>query len=796
MTGAAIRHVTPLASTSKELSVATIAFKPSPTRRSLTPSSRVLASAPSGTTGNGQPGRRNKWTVLVYMAAGDSVALDANAVRDLEEMERAALGDDVAVVVQINRSWPKQPQRYSISPAGSRLERGNVPDESMGDGRTLLNFLTWAEASYPADQFFLILWGHAYGLGFGRDHGDPLTLTELTETLDTFRTLRRKPLELLGANACAMSYLEAAFQLRKVAQYLVASQISVPFAGWPYESILGRVKDATDGRALGQIIVDRYVNDVSPSSDDRIALTLLDLKAADGLETFISRLTRAITDVIREPVASAVDRLSQIRTAFMATVAGDIRPLVDAVDLCDELIAMCGDLVDLEARAVASLRRGTPLQRLHDAATNLRKRLTSQDHEFIVSHRRHPELAELHGVGIFAPFISSQADLERIGLADTEKSKGRTEYERLDLTRDTRWADLVFDGLRAGLPSDVVACIECAGATDREDRNAITQMLASVDSMFTRLDRTLAAAQLRILGQLESGDAGAVLVGSTGRPVDAAGSFGELRLIDEGTFDELLKKAGEIASAGGPVRSKKRGAKAVKRTSRSPVKKAPASPEVVELTVAALRTLEANVGDVERAVRHTLTNGTFGLGPGMLPISVPLKIGLGLDPKGGMGLDPKGGMGLDPKGGMGLDPKGGMGLDPKGGMGDESAFSPISVRSSPGLAVATLFGQMGQALRQLEAAAADIETLTAKALLGTLGAAGLAEERAQKISIAQVRRRFGILFDAATDARRALRRILAHPAYGFGRGPVTIGAEDRRELARIGGLNSQTLRLL
>src|SRR4029453_8437709 len=140
-----------------------------------------------------------------------------------------------------------------------------------------LKFLKWAKAAYPAKKFFLILWGHAYGLGFGRDHGDGLTLSELTATLGKFQTLRKKPLELLGANACAMSYLEAAFELRQAVQYLVASQISVPFAGWPYDSILSQVNLANDGLALGKTIVDRYVNDVSPSSDDRIALTLLNL---------------------------------------------------------------------------------------------------------------------------------------------------------------------------------------------------------------------------------------------------------------------------------------------------------------------------------------------------------------------------------------------------------------------------------------------------------------------------------------------------------------------------------------
>ena len=31
-----------------------------------------------------------------------------------------------------------------------------------------------------------------------------------------------------------MSYAEAAFELRESADFLVASQISMPFAGWPY----------------------------------------------------------------------------------------------------------------------------------------------------------------------------------------------------------------------------------------------------------------------------------------------------------------------------------------------------------------------------------------------------------------------------------------------------------------------------------------------------------------------------------------------------------------------------------
>jgi len=60
----------------------------------------------------------------------------------------------------------------------------------------------------------------------------------------------------------------------------------------------------------------------------------------------------------------------------------------------------------------------------------------------------------------------------------------------------------------------------------------------------------------------------------------------------------------------------------------------------------------------------------------------------------------------------------------------------------------------------------------------------------------QVRRAFHILADASTQARRTLRRVIADPVYGFGPGPENVTAEDRRELARIGGLSSIELNLL
>ena len=207
-----------------------------------------------------------KWTVMVYMAAGDDAELDAHAVSDLQEMERAGVGPRHRPGVQIDRFWPTRGQRYRIDGNGAELVDKNIvppPDPTspprstrqgrgaprslnMGSGATLMAFFDWVLEEYPADRYALVLWGHAYGLGFGRDHGDPMMLTELRAAIQHFaRQLpkddkeQERKLDLLGANACAMSYIEAACELGGCVDFIAASQVGVPFTGWPYQEILG-----------------------------------------------------------------------------------------------------------------------------------------------------------------------------------------------------------------------------------------------------------------------------------------------------------------------------------------------------------------------------------------------------------------------------------------------------------------------------------------------------------------------------------------------------------------------------
>ena len=127
-------------------------------------------------------------------------------------------------------------------------------------------------------------------------------MTELRLALDAF-TRSGRAVDLLGANACAMSYIEAAYELSGVARYLVASQIAVPFAGWPYGLILSRLKGGMSAEQLGREVLDAYVSQYATGgAGERVSMSLLDLSNghAESLRSKFHELVSALEGVAEE----------------------------------------------------------------------------------------------------------------------------------------------------------------------------------------------------------------------------------------------------------------------------------------------------------------------------------------------------------------------------------------------------------------------------------------------------------------------------------------------------------------
>jgi Clostripain family len=762
-----------------------------------------------------EPRGHRKWTVMVYMAADKNAELDAVAVQDLREMESGA-NDDAHVVVQINRAWPDSFQRYEIRPSNKDpgrkhgvLIESDDDTTNMGAKKTLEDFLTWATKMFPAENYFLVLWGHAYGLGFGRDHGDELTLRELRDALGTFQRERNVAiqqveggqkysgqsdgrLELLGTNACAMSYLEAAWELRASARYLVASQISVPFAGWPYESILRRVDNSTDPEQLGRLVIDLYVGHYnSLIRGERVAMSLLklqNLEAQSKGKPNLKELIGQFADEIRaEAFANGkvgAKGRGPVRDTFIGAAAGDVRPLIDLHDLCEDF----GTAESLNLQEVA-------------------KKIRSSLDTVIVHRDQHPDLEDLKGIGIFAPFVTDEADLKRLQLLedrdnangngnrsrDFKEMTGQKEYESLSIFEGLTgaWPRLVYDDLRQEISPELLDCIAGIDATDRVDRGSLAQIVLGIDSAFNKLDRVLSAARTHVDECLRPSNGtakrkvGKSAVAANGR----ARKFGLpwLKLIQPVDIERQLQVLRQHAE----LKKLRNGSGAAKKATAL----ADGDPALLNSVVDFFTKVENAIGEVERAARRGLTHPTLGLGP-----SSPGRLGPDVPPKAGHGPD------VPPKAGHGPDvpPKAGHGPDvpPKAGHG-ETSFEPSfngtltgDLRVDLALArVNELFQQVGQALKVLEQATLEVET-TARTVLASAEAEGLTKQEMMDAAAEEIVRSFRILEDASANSRRTVRRVLGHPLYGLGPGSIGIGLEERQALAVSGGLDRRNLRLL
>jgi hypothetical protein len=218
-----------------------------------------------------------KWTVMVYMAGDNN--LSDRCVDNVREMKLAELTDDVTVRAQINRSsaYGHRHARYKVT--GCALEnfddakcsisadklRGSSRHYNTGRTKPLEDFIKWCIEDRPADNYALILWGHAspldnvpvrrparrmishrreenarapvshrvsnkafFKICTDDNTGESLTNIDLREVLRRVRKRIGRPIDVLGMDACLMSMIELCYDLRDGANFIVASESLIP----------------------------------------------------------------------------------------------------------------------------------------------------------------------------------------------------------------------------------------------------------------------------------------------------------------------------------------------------------------------------------------------------------------------------------------------------------------------------------------------------------------------------------------------------------------------------------------
>lgn len=241
------------------------------------------------------------WLVMLYQDADDKI-LEQDIYLDLNEAERIGSNDRLHIVAQVDRytagfqgdgNWTST-RRYYIT-QDNDLQRVNseqlmdLGEVNMADGNSLVDFVTWAIETFPADKHVLIMSDHGMGWPGGWSDpapggsantniplasrlGDELYLMELDDALGEIRAQTGlEQFELIGMDACLMGHLEVFSALQPHARYAVASQEVEPALGWAYTGFLQELAQNPDmtGADLGKFIVDSYINEDQRVVDDQ-----------------------------------------------------------------------------------------------------------------------------------------------------------------------------------------------------------------------------------------------------------------------------------------------------------------------------------------------------------------------------------------------------------------------------------------------------------------------------------------------------------------------------------------------
>jgi len=292
-------------------------------------------------------GEAGTWLVMLYQNADDEV-LEQDIFIDLNEAEVVGSTDAVTIVSQLDRydgayegdgDWIST-KRYFVtkddnleSIASEEIE--DLGELDSGDGATLVEFAEWAIATYPADNYVLILSDHGAGWTGGWNDNAPVEgssfkMQDIDDALgQIIADTGIEAFELVGFDACLMGQLEVMSGIAPHARYAVGSEETEPSLGWAYASFLTALNETPtmNGGELGQVIVDSYLSQDFRITDDDArsafaggnftvesvaaelmkgsTLTAVDLAAIQDLNAAMNDLAVALTEVDQSAVAES-----------------------------------------------------------------------------------------------------------------------------------------------------------------------------------------------------------------------------------------------------------------------------------------------------------------------------------------------------------------------------------------------------------------------------------------------------------------------------------------------------------
>jgi hypothetical protein len=211
----------------------------------------VLLVVLTGSAVAAPPAPKAKWTVMVYISGDNN--LEPYVVPDIET-ELGAVGSsaDVQVIALADRAPGYDTSRgdwqttklFRVTQGMLATSENAIADwgeRNFGDPQTLIDFVTWTKANYPADRYALYFWGHGWSWHPGWVMEDDTN----ADTLDYHEMKTAIPqlgfIDVVGYDGCNMASIEMLKLWHGRATAFTSSQEWVGGEGIQYDLVLAQL---------------------------------------------------------------------------------------------------------------------------------------------------------------------------------------------------------------------------------------------------------------------------------------------------------------------------------------------------------------------------------------------------------------------------------------------------------------------------------------------------------------------------------------------------------------------------
>jgi hypothetical protein len=424
-----------------------------------------------------------EWTVMVYMAGDNNLSLEmAYAIEQIRSVtiERPDLklyvyydGFSTNVpTLYCDFSDPANPVSFYRSQAieGKLLNAANDYNENSAEVNNIINFIYWCLKGHSAEEkklgkYAFIFSGHSFGFlnwglykdekaDFNMTHSDIRYMLERItspeaalrersaeaeeryrrrtgrEWSSQYRNVRNteilgKAFDLIGFDSCVMSTLEIASQFGTVAKTMVASEGSIPNAGWNYaQLLLGRISsgELSDPKAVSVSFVEEFIKQQNKFAlaDISVDLAAWDLAKLEPLKRAFGQLAGALLESLQQKEKATVNQMRRLLVhVHWECQTYLMEQHIDLGDFCELLVKEI-DLLKTEIAPQYLTKIGKVRKAAEKVLAALRKCI-------LITGHSGSDYQFSNGVSLFFPwslasYRSARADYERLAFIKNDPS--------------------------------------------------------------------------------------------------------------------------------------------------------------------------------------------------------------------------------------------------------------------------------------------------------------------------------------------------------------------------------------